>query len=324
MHVSATLKINEKSNELKGFGKRIYKLGLGQSPFPVPESVVQSLRDNAHQKDYLPVRGLKTLQMAISDYHRSEDQVYINYNNILIGPGSKELLFLLQLTFYGEILIPSPCWVSYVPQAKIIGRNVKIIRTRFRNRYRILPEQLDTMLEREHDAQRPRLLILNYPDNPTGCSYGEFELKKIAEICAKYGVIILSDEIYGRIHHKGKHVSISKFYPEGTIISTGLSKWCGAGGWRLGSFSFPEELSWIMESMASVASETYTSVCAPIQYAATTAFKGNEEIDEYLTHSRRVLKALCKHAVDKFNSVNIGINKPDGAFYLFPNFEVIR
>jgi aspartate aminotransferase len=322
--LSATLKINEMSNVLKTNGTKIYKLGLGQSPFPVPESVVQSLRDNAFQKDYLPVKGLNALQMSISEYHRNEDQVYINPNNILIGPGSKELLFLLQLTFYGEILVPSPCWVSYIPQARIIGRNVKIIRTRFRNRYRLIPEQLDVMLEREHDIQKPRLLILTYPDNPTGASYSDYELKKIAEICAKYGVIVLSDEIYGRIHHKGKHVSIARYYPEGTIISTGISKWCGAGGWRLGCFSFPNELSWIMESMASVASETYTSVSAPIQYAATTAFNGNEEINNYLIHSRRILKALAKYSLEKFNCANIGVNKPDGGFYLFPNFEVIR
>ena len=180
------------------------------------------------------------------------------------------------------------------------------------------------MLELEHDNQKPRLLILNYPDNPTGISYSDFELQKIAEVCAKHGVIILSDEIYGRLNHKGKHVSISRYYPEGTIISTGLSKWCGAGGWRLGCFSFPAELTWIMDSMASVASETFTSVAAPIQYAAITAFNGNEEIDEYLHHSRRILKALAKYAVDKFNSANIGVTKPDGAFYLFPNFEVIR
>ena len=100
---SATLRINERSNELKAQGKKIYKLGLGQSPFPVPDSVVQSLRDNAHEKDYLPVKGLPELRKAVANYHHSEDNVNIRPENVLIGPGSKELQFLLQLTFYGEI-----------------------------------------------------------------------------------------------------------------------------------------------------------------------------------------------------------------------------
>ena len=321
---SATLRINEKSNELKAQGMKIYKLGLGQSPFPVPESVVQSLRDNAHQKDYLPVKGLADLRKAVANYHYSEDEVSIKPENVLIGPGSKELQFLLQLTFYGEILVPSPCWVSYIPQAKIIGRNVKIIRTSYRDRYRITPEKLDVLLEKEHDENKPRLLILNYPDNPTGLSYTETELKNLADVASKYGIIILSDEIYGRIHHEGQHKSIARFYPEGTIISSGLSKWAGAGGWRLGTFSFPSELEWIMGAIASVASETYTSVSAPIQYAACTAFNGNDEIREYLIHSRRVLKSLSQLSVNKMRKAGINVHNPDGAFYLFPDFETIR
>ena len=103
-----------------------------------------------------------------------------------------------------------------------------------------------------------------------------------------------------------------------------MSKWCGAGGWRLGTFSFPDELTWIMDAIASVASETYTSVSAPIQYAACTAFNGNEEIDEYLLHSRRVLKALAEFSADKLRNVGVKVNKPDGAFYLFPDFEIVR
>ena len=322
--LSATLRINEKSNELKAQGMKIYKMGLGQSPFPVPESVVQSLRDNAFQKDYLPVKGLSELRTSVANYHRTEDLVNIRPENVLIGPGSKELLFLLQLTFYGEILVPSPCWVSYIPQAKIIGRNVKVIRTNFKDRYRLTPEKLETLLDREHDVNKPRILILNYPDNPTGASYTESELKKLADVASKYGIIILSDEIYGRIHHEGKHKSIACYYPEGTIVSSGLSKWCGAGGWRIGTFSFPDELSWIMESIASVASETYTSVSAPIQYAACTAFNGNDEISEYLIHSRRILKALASFSVDKLRKTGVNVHTPDGAFYLFPDFETIR
>lgn len=99
-------------------------------------------------------------------------------------------------------------------------------------------------------------------------------MKEIAEIARKYEIIILSDEIYGQLHFKGGHVSIARYYPEGTIVSSGLSKWCGTGGWRLGTFSFPKELDWLLEAMTTVASETYTSVGTPIQFAAVHTSRG--------------------------------------------------
>ena len=102
-------------------------------------------------------------------------------------------------------------------------------------------------------------------------------------------MIVLSDEIYGRLHHTGEHVSIGRYYSEGSIISSGLSKWCGAGGWRLGTFVFPPQLDWLATAMAAVASETYTSVSAPIQHAAIRAFEGDAEIEQYLWQIRRIL-----------------------------------
>jgi aspartate aminotransferase len=165
---------------------------------------------------------------------------------------------------------------------------------------------------------------LNYPNNPTGCTYRLAELKEIARIARKYKVVLVSDEIYGLLNHSNKHVSISRFYPEGTIISSGLSKWCGAGGWRLGTFTFPSSLRWLLNAMASVASETYTATSAPIQYAAIVAFDGSPEINEYLRASRRILRALGKHVTKKLEKHHVKVPEFQGAFYLFPNFEHYR
>ncbi|MCA8944996.1 MAG: aminotransferase class I/II-fold pyridoxal phosphate-dependent enzyme, partial [Planctomycetes bacterium] len=99
-----------------------------------------------------------------------------------------------------------------------------------------------------------------------------------------------------------------------------LSKWCGAGGWRLGTFTFPRELRWLLDAMASVASETYTSTSAPIQYAAVRAFRGGPEIERYLWRSRKVLHALGNWIADKLNDAAIRTLKPQGGFYLFPDF----
>lgn len=315
---SATVAINERSNELREQGRQVFKLGLGQSPFPVPEPVVESLRRNAAEKDYLPVRGVKPLREAIAAYLGRAFGVERSVDRVLLGPGSKELMFLLQLVYYGDLVIPTPAWVSYAPQAEIIGRKVRLVQTRAATGWRLTPERLDAICR--DDPSRPRLLILTYPSNPTGLTYTADALAELAEVARRYRVILLSDEIYGELHHTGGHVSIAPFYPEGTIVSGGLSKWCGAGGWRLGFFVFPDGLGWLLDAMAVVASETFTSTSAPIQYAAVRAFQGGEEIESYLARARRVLSALGGWSAERLRVSGLEIAEPEGAFYLFPHF----
>ncbi|MBC8472584.1 MAG: aminotransferase class I/II-fold pyridoxal phosphate-dependent enzyme [Planctomycetes bacterium] len=318
---SPTLAINELSKQLQAKGKHVYPMGLGQSPFPVPSPVVEALKMHAHEKDYLAVNGLDILRKSVARFHRQIDGVDISSRNVLIGPGSKELMFLLQLVYYGDIILPTPCWVSYAPQAKIVGRNIRLIHTTFENKWLITPEQLESYLTGENDKYRPRLLVLNYPSNPHGGTYSSEELTRIARVAQKHEIIILSDEIYGQLHHKGRHISIARFYPERTIISSGLSKWCGAGGWRLGTFAFPSTLAWLMNSMAAVASETYTSVSTPIQYAAEQAFQGGIVIERYLCHARRILSYIGKRSTEILTNSGIRVHPPDGAFYLFIDFS---
>ncbi|QGY44208.1 aminotransferase class I/II-fold pyridoxal phosphate-dependent enzyme [Maribellus comscasis] len=322
LNQSATLVINERSNELIQQGKTVYKLGLGQSPFPVPKIVQEALQRNAHQKDYLPVKGLMKLREAIADFNYRHEGTPCSPEDIMIGPGSKELIFILQLVYYGELIIPTPSWVSYSPQARIAGRHVTWVPTSEVSNWRLSPEKLDLICR--SDPDRPRVVILNYPSNPTGSTYPEERLKKLAEVARKYNLILISDEIYGLLDHEGNHVSISRYYPEGTIISSGLSKWAGAGGWRLGTFTFPENLRWLQNAMAIVASETFTSTSAPIQYAAITAFEEHKEIDEYLVYSRKILKALGNYMADRLRAINITLPSPKGGFYLFPNFNFYR
>lgn len=319
MSLSATLYINELSNKLKEQGTKIYRFGLGYSPFPVPQIVVEELRANAFQKDYQQVKGLLSLREAVADYHSRRNDLQCNAENILIGPGSKELMFLLQFVYYGDILIPTPSWVSYAPQAKIIGRQIVWINKKENHRWRLLPDDLHRICM--SDPSRPRLVILNYPSNPTGVTYRKEELEELASVARKFRVIVLSDEIYGELDFSGTHTSIARFYPEGTIVSGGLSKWCGAGGWRLGTFTFPDSLKNLIDTMAAVASETFTATSAPIQYAAVKAFKGGIEIERYLWNARKILKALGEKIRGILASADIVCPEPDGAFYLFCNFN---
>ena len=127
-----------------------------------------------------------------------------------------------------------------------------------------------------------------------------------------------------QLHHEGKHVSIARDYPEGTIISSGLSKWCGAGGWRLGTFLFPPGMRWLLDAMAAAASETYTSTSAPIQHAAVTAFEPNAELEEYLVLSRRILAALGRWCHRTIIDAGVHCATPTGGFYLLPDFSAFR
>lgn len=318
MTPSATVAINERCADLVREGHEVFKLGLGQSPFPVPESVVEELRSHAHQKDYLPVMGLQPLRQAVADCQQRMHGLTSTWNDVLIGPGSKELMFLLQLVYYGDLVIPRPSWVSYAPQARIIGRRVRWLETHRDNNWRLMPDELAALCEEDRD--RPRVVIVNYPSNPTGATYSTERLKELAQVARRYRVVLLSDEIYGQLHHKGQHVSIARFYPEGTIVSSGLSKWCGAGGWRLGTFTFPPSLTWLRDAMGAVASETFTSTSSPIQYAAVRAFEGGVDIDRYLWNSRKILGALGRWSARRLALAGVSVGLPAGGFYLFPDF----
>jgi len=313
---SSTLKINEISKKLEAEGKKIYKFGFGQSPFEVPSDVVNELKNNAYQNQYLPMQGLNELRTAISKHEINKNNQNYKAENIIIGPGTKELMFLLQLLFDGDILLPVPSWVSYAPQA-LLGRNkIHWIRTTSEDNWFPTPKEIEKIVLKNKDKNY--LLFLNSPNNPSGqiCS----NLKEISNIAKKYNILILSDEIYSELSFNKNFKSISQFYPEKTIISTGLSKWCGAGGWRLGYFLIPEALGELRDSLKILASETFSSVSAPIQYAAIAAYSNNH--DEYINNSRSILKAIGEYVYENLKSNTISMNKPQGGFYLMPEFSI--
>lgn len=319
---SATIAIQQLCRELSSQGRQIFRLGLGQSPFPVPAPVVRALQENAHQKDYLPVKGLPELRQILTEHHMREFGIDCTTEDIIVGPGSKELMFILQIVYDGEIIIPMPAWVSYLPQARIVGRPVNSIMTTYDSGWKITPEQLDSICRL--DPTRARLLILNYPSNPTGQTYSRDELEALSEVCRKYKLLVLSDEIYAKTTYDRSHQSLVTIYPEGTIFSGGLSKWCGAGGWRFGLFVVPSSATWLSDAMATVASETYTSTSAPIQYAAMSAFTPNPLMDIYVEQCRAILAKLSETVMEMLNVLEIKVHSPQGGFYVFPDFEPYR
>jgi aspartate aminotransferase len=311
---SSTLLINETSRKLEEQGKKIFKFGFGQSPFKVPEDIVRELKNNAHQNKYLPMQGLSELRNAVAKYTSKKKNYDYKSQNVIIGPGSKELMFLLHVIFDGEVILPAPSWVSYAPQA-ILGRNkVQILQTKRENNWFPTASEIEEIILK--DKNKNYLLFLNSPNNPSGqiCE----NLEEIASIAEKYNLIILSDEIYSELSFINNYQSISNFCPKKTIISTGLSKWCGAGGWRLGYFLVPDSLIEIKNMINVLASETFSAVSAPIQYAAIKAYENDHS--NYINKSKNILSAVGNYVYENLKSNKILINKPQGGFYLMPEF----
>lgn len=286
---------------------------------PIPKEVVHVLQTHASENDYLPVRGLPELREAASRHLERTQGVGRSPEGVLVGPGTKELWFILQLVCDADILVPTPSWVSYALQGHILGSKLVRLPTTLDSGWLPSAPQLDEICRT--DPGRPRILVVNSPSNPAGTAFTADHLSELTATAREYGVVIVSDEIYGDLHHEGRHISPVRSYPEGTIVSSGLSKWCGAGGWRLGLFVFPPSLRPILDGMAAVAAETYTSASSPVQYAAAEAYRGGPVLDKYLGLSRRLLSALGGSLAHKLRDSGVRLAEPQGAYYLFPDFS---
>jgi len=320
---SATLSINQLALKLRSQGRKVYHLGFGESPFPVPKVMKETLMENVHQKQYLSGSGLPKLRRSISSFYKSEFDYDYSYENIFIGPGSKELIFQIVYLLEGPLIVPAPSWVSYEPHARIRSKEFIAITTDFKNDYRLQASELEKVCQNLKTKQK--ILILNNPSNPTGSVHSSEELRDLAEICRKYNVIVISDEIYALINFSGKKFEgIAKFYPEGTITTSGVSKAFSAGGWRLGFAMIPNELSEMVKPFSAFISETFSCVSSPIQHAVVPAFENFESVRKHVERCRNIHEAAGNYLFKRFKEFGLNCPKPKGAFYLFPDFGNYR
>jgi aspartate aminotransferase len=320
---SQTLLLNEQSRNLESSGHETFKFGFGQSPFPPLDAATAALRAHAAAKDYTSVQGLPALCAKVAEFHQAVDLIDVTPDQVLIAPGSKILIYSVMAAFeQADVLIAAPAWVSYAPQARLLGHTAIKVDTDFEHRWRVRPEALEAAVKAKAHRSVPTLLILNYPGNPDGLSYSDQELKLLAETLRKHNILVVSDEIYGLLHHTGQHVSLARHYPEGSIVTSGLSKWCGAGGWRLGVALLPQALRGAFkDTLLGIASETYSCAALPVQMAACEAYQWNDETRDYLAHQRRLLASIGNWLADQLIAANVRVHKPTGGFYLFPDFS---
>ncbi len=326
----ANLRIND---QLKGFREACQRnachrpyhhFAFGQSPFPPPPAVVEALAANASEHDYLPTAGLPRLREAIARYHRHHFDIECEADQVVVSPGSKEMIAMILAVLQGTVVIPTPSWVSYLPQAKILKKDVITIRVQKESGYRLTPDLLTHTME--HLQADQKILILNHPNNPTGAVYSKEELEGLAEVCRRHSVIVISDEIYALTSFEpDQYTSLMKVYPEGTIVTGGLSKDRSCGGYRLGVGIFPKEPKELIEDVLKIAGSTYSCVAAPIQHAAIVAYSMDDSVEGYVRDCRELNALVGRKVSSLFGAIpGVEATEPQGAFYLYVDFNEQR
>lgn len=326
--VSATLRMNEAVAARRAAGQRTIHLGFGEASFPLPALLREELARAATRTEYAPVLGIPALRAAIAAYLTRTRALTVSPAMVAVGPGSKPMLYAMLSVLAGDVLLPAPSWVSYGPQARLAGKRVFPVATDPADSHRLTRETLDAALYASRaTGADPRLLIVNSPSNPTGGMFAQTDVEQIALWARAEGITILSDEIYAELAHGWRtHVSPAHYYPEGTIVTGGMSKAFSAGGWRLGYAVVPAtpDGERLMSAVRSLASELWSSAATPLQQAAIAAFTFDADMASYVRRSARV----HAHAVARLHAglVSAGAQcpRPAGAFYLYPDFAPWR
>lgn len=294
----------------------VISLTVGQPDFITPwhirESAIESLEKG--KTYYTSNAGMSELRGEISKYmKRKFDLDYCSKDEIVVTVGGSEAIDIAMRTILepgDEVILPVPSFVCYEPIAKMIGANVVHIDTKLENKFKITPEELKAAI-----TPKTKMLILPFPNNPTGAILTKEELEEIAKILRGTNICVLSDEIYAELTYGKKHTSIASIegMRERTVIASGFSKAYAMTGWRLGYICAPKEIA-----VQILKLHQFAIMCAPTmsQFAAIEALKnGDEDIEmmraEYNRRRVFILEGLRKIGIECF--------EPEGAFYIYPN-----
>src|SRR5699024_5445264 len=260
--------------------------------------------------------GILELKSAIANKLKEDNALDYTTDEIVVTTGAKHALytvFQVLLDEGDEVIVPAPYWVSYPEQVKLAGGKPVIVDTLEQNHFKLTPEQLEQTI-----TDRTKAVIINSPNNPTGMIYDKHELKQIGDICLKYDVMIISDEIYEKLIYSGdKHTSIAQIserLKQQTVIINGVSKSHAMTGWRIGYAAGNEKIIKAMTNLISHATSNPTSIA---QYAALAAYETEQNTVANMRHvfSER-LDTLYYQLID---IPGVSCVKPKGAFYVFPN-----
>ncbi len=317
---SPTLAIDSKAKALKSEGIDVINFGVGEPDFDTPENIkeaaIKAIRDGFTK--YTPVGGIDKLKDAIIEKFIRDNNVHYSREEIIVSCGAKHSLYNIAQALFGpgdEVIIPTPYWVSYPDQVLLNNATPVFAKTEEKDGFILSPEKLESLI-----TEKTKALILNSPSNPTGLTYDRGSLERIAEVCIRRGIYIISDEIYEKLVYAGtSHVSIAsidKEIKERTIVVNGLSKSHAMTGWRIGFAAGPKE---IIKAMTNIQSQSTSNPNSIAQMAAVEALSGPQEsvqrmVEEFDRRRRFMIAGL--------NSIDgVSCLTPNGAFYAFPNIS---
>lgn len=319
---SQTLAMTAQAIKMKREGKKVISFAAGEPDFDTPKNIKEEAISAIKQgfTHYTVNSGIIELKEAVMGKLKKDNKVEYKPAEIIISNGAKQCLFNAILTVCNpedEVLLPTPCWVSYTEQIKFAQAVPIFINTYQEDDFKLSAAQVE-----EKISSKTKLLILNSPNNPTGAVYEVEELKKIAQLLVKYDIYCICDEIYEKlIYDEAEHFTIASLSNEvkaKTIIINGVSKSYAMTGWRIGYAAGPED---IISGMGKIQEHSTSNPNSIAQKASVEALNGRQETIEEM---RREFDERRKYMVEKLNQIKgVSCLKPSGAFYAFPNVSKI-
>lgn len=316
---SSTLKVLRLAKELERSGRRILHLQVGEPDFDTPDHIKRAGEEAIRRgmTKYTPSPGLPQLREKIAERLGEEKGIDLKPDNVIITPGAKHAIFcalVATLDSGDEVIIPSPCW-TYEAMVKIAGGRPVFLPTREEDGFVPEPERIE-----EKITGRTRLILLNYPNNPTGAIIDRKSLEQIILIAKRHRLWILSDEIYDKLTYERKSSSALEFPDvfDRIIYINGFSKTYAMTGWRLGYAVAPEEL---ISEMVKIQEATTSCVPGFVQMAGIAALDGPQDFVENMRREYWTRRDLAVYLLNSIEGVRCG--KPGGAFYTFPNISEI-
>ena len=319
---SSTLAITAKVNEMKANGINVVGFGAGEPDFNTPEHIreaaIKAINDGFTR--YTPASGTKDLKAAVAEKSARDNNLSYGVENSVISNGAKHSLMNalgVILNPGDEVIIPTPCWVSYPEMVKLNDGVPVLLKASEEEGFVVSAEKIKSAI-----TDKTRAIIINTPSNPTGMIYSEEELRKIADLCVEKNIDVISDEIYEHlIYDGGKHVSIASFNDEIkdlTIIINGVSKTYAMTGWRIGYTASNAALAKAMSSVQSHATSNPNSIA---QKAAEAALNGS--MGPVLA-MRSEFEKRRTYMVNRINTLSgVSCLMPQGAFYVMMNIEAL-
>lgn len=324
--LSPTLAINEAVRLRQARGEHVVHLGFGEAGLPVHPLLRDALERSSGANAYGAVAGSTALRLSVAAYYGRRG-LETEPEQILVGPGSKALLFTVLTALDGDLVLPRPAWVSYEPQARLAGKEV--VRVDIPAEAGGVPDPAllgeGVSLARKRGLD-PRILLLTQPDNPTGTFARADRLEAVLDVAREFGLQVVSDEIYAElVHAPDEFVSAATLDPD-VVVTAGLSKSHALGGWRVGVLRAPANDSGrhLLERAKSVGSELWSCLAAPIDAAAVVAYDEPPELVDFVEAARRLHATVGRAAFEVVAGAGLACRPPTAAFYLYPDFAPLR